>query len=66
MRDMKSIMWRVLFLWLLTGNLKEIGEKKDGFCSFAVVWPEPKKWACEQPGQAESRQTQTQEVWRGL
>lgn len=51
---------------LLTSDLKEIGEKNDGFCSFAPVWPEPKQRACEQPAQTESRQTQTQEVRRGL
>lgn len=55
-----------LVVWLLTGNLKEIGEKDDGLCSFAPVWPEPKKRAREQPAQTEGGQTQTQEVRRGL
>lgn len=59
-------MWFALCFVLLTGNLKKIGEKDDGLCGFAPVWPEPKKRACEQPAQTEGGQTQTQEVRRGL
>lgn len=67
-RDIKSILKLATcpVLWLLTGDLKEIGEKKDGLCSIASVWPETKKRTCEQPSQTERRQTQTQEVRRGL
>lgn len=55
-----------LVVSLLTGNLEKIGEKDDGLCSFAPVWPQPKKWAREQPAQAEGGQTQAQEVRGGL
>lgn len=51
---------------LLTSNLEQVGEKDDGFCSFASIGPQPKQWTCEQPAQAEGRQTQTQKVGRSL
>lgn len=50
----------------LTSDLKKTGEEDDDLGIISPVGPEPEQRAGEQPTQTESRQTQTQEVRRGL